>query len=148
MGSGSAAPEILVWSRFLTGMLKNSQIHCLNSSETTTHWLVPIEQQSEKLKGVIIPLNDFTAIVVESRRNYGYDNIGTDAEGVIVYTIDTRIPYCRSPAHIVSPNRSTDKEWYTDSALKEGESVTTNGWKISVIESGDFGDVIKVEIVS
>ena len=148
MGSGSAAPEILVWSRFLTGMLKNSQIHCLNSSETTTHWLVPIEQQSEKLKGVIIPLNDFTAIVVESRRNYGYDNIGTDAEGVIVYTIDTRIPYRRSPAHIVSPNRSTDKEWYTDSALKEGESVTTNGWKISVIESGDFGDVIKVEIVS
>ena len=148
MGSGSAAPEILVWSRFLTGMLNNNQIHCVDTSEATTHWLVPIEQQSDKLKGVIIPLSDFTAVVIESRRNYGYEDIGTDAEGVIVYTIDTRIPYRRSPAQIISPSRSTDKEWYTDSALKEGESVTSEGWKISVIESGDFGDVVKVEKAS
>lgn len=148
MGSGSAAPETLVWSRFLTSMLNADQIHCVDSLESSTHWLVPIEQQSEKLKGVIIPLSDFTAVVVESRRNYGYDKIGTDAEGVIVYTIDTRIPYRRSPAQIISPSRSKDKEWYTDSALKEGESVTSNGWKISVIESGDFGDVVKTEKVS
>lgn len=148
MGSGNAAPEILVWSRFLTGMLNNNQIHCVETPDESTHWLVPIEQQSEKLKGVVIPLSEYTAIVMESRRGYGYDNIGTDAQGVIVYTIDTRIPYKRSPAHIVSPNRSTDKEWYTDSALKIGESVTTNGWKISVVESGDFGDVVKVEKTS
>jgi hypothetical protein len=36
-------------------------------------------------------------------------------------------------------------EWYTDSALKLGESVQVSGWKISVVESGDFGDVVKVE---
>ena len=35
-----------------------------------------------------------------------------------------------------------------DSLIKIGESVTTNGWKISVVESGDFGDVIKVEKTS
>ena len=145
MGSGNAAPEILVWSRFLTGMLLPNQIHCVNTTTESTHWLVPIEQQTSETKGLIIPLSEYTAIVVEARRNYGYDNIGTDAEGVIVYNIDTRIPYHRSPAHIVSPARSKDLEWYTDSALKVGESVTTNGWKISVIESGDYGDVVKVE---
>ncbi len=145
MGSGDAAPEILVWSRFLTGMLLPNQIHCVVTTLESTHWIVPIEQQSKNTKGVIIPLTEYTAIVVESRRNYGYDNIGTDAEGVIVYNIDTRIPYHRSPAFIVSPKRSKDLEWYTDSALKVGESVSTNGWKITVIESGDYGDVVKVE---
>jgi hypothetical protein len=31
--------------------------------------------------------------------------------------------------------------------LKNSESVITNGFKITVVESGDFGDVIKVEKV-
>ena len=147
MGSGSAAAETLVWSRFLTNILLPTQIHCITSTKESTHWLIPIEQQLSELKGVIIPLSEFTAIVVESRRNYGFDSIGTEAEGAIVYTIDSRIPYHRSPAHIVSPSRSKDLEWYTDSALKLNESVTTNGWKITVVESGDFGDVVKVEKV-
>ena len=147
MGSGSAAAETLVWSRFLTAVLLPSQIHCVTSGEASTHWLIPISQQLPDLKGVVIPLNEYKAIVVESRRNYGYDRIGSDAEGALVYTMDTRIPYRRSPAFIVSPARSTDLEWYTDSALKLGESVTTNGWKITVVETGDFGDVVKVEKV-
>jgi hypothetical protein len=29
--------------------------------------------------------------------------------------------------------------------LKQGESTITNGYKITVVESGGFGDVIKVE---
>jgi hypothetical protein len=31
-------------------------------------------------------------------------------------------------------------------ALKVGESITALGYRISVVESGDFGDVVKVEI--
>jgi hypothetical protein len=48
---------------------------------------------------------------------------------------------------IIAPLRSLDREWYTDSALKAGEAVISNGWKITVVESGDFGDVVKVEKV-
>jgi hypothetical protein len=48
---------------------------------------------------------------------------------------------------IIAPARSTDLEWYTDAALRLNESVSTNGWKITVVESGDFGDVVKVEKV-
>jgi hypothetical protein len=32
-----------------------------------------------------------------------------------------------------------------DAPLKIGESIVSNGFKISVVESGDFGDVVKVE---
>jgi D-mannonate dehydratase len=42
---------------------------------------------------------------------------------------------------------STDTVWRTDSALKLNDSVTTQGWKISVVESGNWGDVVKVEKV-
>jgi hypothetical protein len=49
---------------------------------------------------------------------------------------------------IIVPSRTIDREWYTDAALKLNESVVTNGWKITVVESGDFGDVVKVEKVS
>jgi hypothetical protein len=38
--------------------------------------------------------------------------------------------------------------WETDSALKVNETVTSGGWKVTVMESGDFGDVVKVEKVS
>ena len=64
-----------------------------------------------------------------------------------MYTIDTRLPYKRSPMQLIAPARSTDREWYTDSALRLNETVTTNGWKITVIETGDFGDVVKIEKV-
>ena len=97
---------------------------------------------------MIIPTGTYTAITIESRRSYGWDSfLSPKDQGVLVYTVDTRVPYKRSPMQIITTARSVDREWYTDSALKEGETVTTNGWKITVVESGDFGDVVKVEKV-
>ena len=34
-----------------------------------------------------------------------------------------------------------------DAALKKGESIQLSGFKISVVDAGDFGDVVKVEKV-
>jgi hypothetical protein len=73
--------------------------------------------------------------------------MGKNTEGALVYKLDTRIPYRLSPIKIVYPARSTDRQWETDSTLRFGESVTTDGWKITVTEAGTFGDVIKVEKV-
>jgi hypothetical protein len=98
------------------------------------------------MKGIIIPTGSFTALVVESRRSYGFDSyLAKRDEGALVYRIDTRVPYRRSPAQIIAPVRSQDKEWYTDSTLRLGEYVIADGWKITVIERGDFGDVVRVE---
>jgi uncharacterized NAD-dependent epimerase/dehydratase family protein len=38
--------------------------------------------------------------------------------------------------------------WRRDAAIKLNQSVTAEGWKITVIETGDFGDVVKVEKIS
>jgi M6 family metalloprotease-like protein len=141
-------PELLVWQRFLLGILNDDQIRCVTNQASTTHWLSPVESITTKPKGVVIPLSSTTAIVIESRRRLGYDiNMGKNTEGALVYKLDTKVRYGLSPVKIVYPARSIDREWETDATLRLGESVTTDGWKITVTENGAFGDVVKVEKV-
>ncbi|NDG69330.1 MAG: hypothetical protein EBX48_04230 [Actinobacteria bacterium] len=33
----------------------------------------------------------------------------------------------------------------SDASLQSGDSVITNGYKITVVESGNFGDVVRIE---
>jgi len=140
------APELLAWHRFLLGVLNDDQVRCVAGSSITTHLLVPVEKITTDTKMVVVPVSKYKAIIVESRRNLGYDtSLGTLSEGAIIYTLDTTIPYRKSPLKIVSPVSATDLKWRRDSALKLNQSSTVWGYKISVIESGDFGDVIKIE---
>ena len=128
-------PELLVWHRFLLGFLENSQIHCISSAEPSTHWLIPVESTTKQVKGIVIPLNSTEAIIVESRRAIGFDtalSFRSDLVGAVVYTLDSKIPYGKSPVKVVQ-------------VLKRMDSVTISGYKITVTESGDFGDVVKVE---
>jgi hypothetical protein len=131
-------PELLVWHRFLLGFLEQNQIHCKTNSQESTHWLHPVAKNTKELKGLVIPLNSTEAIIVESRRPLNYDKkliSRQDLVGAVVYTLDSKVPYRRTPVRVVR-------------VLKNQESVLSNGYKISVIESGDFGDVVKVEKVS
>ena len=73
-----------------------------------------------------------------------------ESEGALVYTVDTS---ATDNEYGLKAVYSTSKKIYrqpfilSDAPLKRGESVTTNGLKITNVESGDFGDVIKVEPV-
>ena len=139
------APELLAWNRFILGILNDDQVRCVNSG-STTHLIRPVEMSTKETKLVVIPTSKYKAIAIESRRPLGFDaNIGKLSEGVIVYEIDTTIRYGKSPITIVPRVGSVDWPWRRDSALKLNDSVITQGWKISVVESGKFGDVIKVE---
>ena len=131
-------PELLVWHRYLLGFLENSQIHCINSSDASTHWLVPVASVSKQVKGIVIPLSSTEAVIVESRRAIGFDTAlssRSDLVGAVVYTLDSKIPYRRTPVKVAQ-------------VLKNNDSVSVGGYKITVIESGNFGDVIKVEKVA
>jgi hypothetical protein len=128
-------PELLVWHRFLLGFLQPSQIHCKVNTETSRHWIVPVASDSQAVKGLVIPLSTTEAIIVESRRAIGFDaklSSRLDLVGAVVYTLDSKVPYRRTPVKVVE-------------VLQPGSSVLVNGYKISVIESGQFGDVIQVE---
>jgi hypothetical protein len=109
-------------------------------------------------KGAIIPISPTTGIFIESHRNTGY-NYKNDprTNGVLVYTIDvTRLegnskmrPFGYGLTAL-KPLGRLEKSWANnmalgDATLKTGESITVYGFKISVVESGEFGDVVKVE---
>lgn len=141
--------ELFVWHRFLLGILEDSQLACVTEG-SSTHWLRPVAWPGASLEGVVIPLSSTTALVVESRRRVGYDVLLSKAgEGALVYRIDTSISGSNNigPVKIIAPKRNNGIDIRTQSVLKPGESVTSDGWKISVVESGGFGDVVKVEKV-
>jgi M6 family metalloprotease-like protein len=128
-------PELLVWHRFLLGFIDGSQLHCKVSSEATTHWVVPVAAKSDGVKGLVVPLTDTEAIVVESRRAIGYDTgLTRDSSliGAVVYRLDTTIPYGLSPVQVVE-------------VLQSGEETIFRGYRFKVVESGTFGDVVEVE---
>lgn len=142
------ANELLSWNRFILGILDDSQVRCVVDVVQSTHHIYPIAVQNRFPKMVVIPIDRYKAVIVESRRSYGYDtNLGWANEGALVYTLDTTIPYRKSPITVISTQSAGDFVWRTDAALKLNESVTVWGYKITNIESGDFGDVVKVEKV-
>lgn len=138
--------ELLVWSRFLLGILNDNQINCVTSNAPTYHWIRPVAEKTTGVKGVVIPIGQYEGLIVESRRSLGYDyGLQISSSGALVYALDTTIPYHRSPVKVVFPDRSIDRENEMDSALRKNESVTYKGWKVTVVETGIFGDVVKVE---
>ena len=140
------APELLAWQRFILGVLNDDQVRCVTSTAETVHWIRPVPSRTTDPKLVVIPTGPYAAIAIESRRAYGFDvNLGTRNEGPIVYTIDTTIPYRYSTMKIVPSPSAKDSEWRRDAALQVGESVTIQGWKVTHLETGNFGDVVKVE---
>lgn len=142
------APEFLAWQRFLLGILNDDQVRCAATGTPTTHLLAPVERATTAPKMVVIPISKYKAIIVESRRSLGFDgNLGTANEGALVYTLDTTIGYRKSAIKVVPSPTAKDATWRRDAALKVNQAVTIWGYTITNIESGDFGDVVKVEKV-
>ena len=140
-----SALEILAWQRFLLGTIYDNQVNCVSKPGTFTSWMTPIEAKDKGVKLTVVPTGKYTAIALESRRSYGFDlNLGSANNGLIVYNIDTTIPYYVSAIKIVPSPSATDAEWRRDAALKKGESVTVDGVSVTNVETGAFGDVAKI----
>lgn len=146
--AGEGAIELLAWHRFMLGILNDDQVRC-TKSEVSTHLIQPVELKTAKEKSVVIPLTATTGIAIESRRAVGYDTwLGSKSnEGVMVMTIDTKVRYGYSPFKIVVGPYTTDMFGYKDALLQVGESVTTNNYKVTYVETGSFGDVVRVELI-
>lgn len=146
--AGEGAIELLAWHRLMLGILYDDQVRC-TTSEVSTHLIQPVESKTTKVKSVIIPLSTTTGIAIESRRSIGYDTwLGSKSnEGIMVMNIDTKVRYGYSPFKIVAGPYTTDMFGYKDALLQVGESVISNNYKITYVETGSYGDVVKVELI-
>jgi hypothetical protein len=107
-----SAPELLAWNRFIIRSAKSTiKFRCINSG-TTTHFIRPVEMQTLDPKLIVIPTGKYKAIAIGSRRGIGFDTtLQSSSEGVLIYEIDTTIPYNLSPMKIVPRIGSTDTKW-------------------------------------
>lgn len=142
--------DLLAWQKWFLGFLQDSQVRCVTGGNATTqHWLAPSSTKTPLSKMVVIPLSQSKVIVVESIRavglSYKYSKVRT---GALVYTVDASDTSHNFGYLVMYPdNRRPGFSGLKmeDASLKLGESLIIEGLKITNVEWGDFGDVIRVE---
>ena len=141
--------DLSAWEKWILGFYSDDQINCLEKNSTNTVWLAPSSVKTSEKKLTIIPISEFKAIAIESIRPAGlYYKIPKESHGVLIYEIDLLKTNYDSGLTLVLPtNRSPlqPPTFLSQATLRKGESVITNGQKITIVESGTFGDVVKVE---
>jgi M6 family metalloprotease-like protein len=142
--------ELSGWMRFIIGWFSDSQVYCQETAGFTSNEisLVPLSDNKDGIKTVVIPTGVDSAIVIDSRRPTKYGcPVPNLPGGVLVYTYDAKLgnqsyflkayyPGGREPS-IRCEVRTT----YPDILLHTGDSVVVNGYKISVTSSGTFDQI-------
>ena len=148
--------DLLTWHKWIAGYISDSQVICLDKDRESVAYIAPSTVKSTRNKAVVIPIDKQKAIVVESQRAEGINyKLPQISEGALVYLIDMSVTSHADGIRLILPenkkmiqasnmdNKSPGHN--SNASLKLGESAVYNGIKITVIESGEFGDVIKVE---
>ena len=127
----NSSREFFGWSKFLNGWLEDQQVRCLSNQVNSVHYLESLEIPSPAPKLILINLQEGVTISVEVRQLDG-----SASRGVLVYKIDSRINHGDGP---ITAQRDL---------LDEGKSLLIDGWKVTALEEGTEGILIKVEKVS
>jgi len=124
--------------RWILGWLTEKQVICrVPTEEPYTLELRPISENDNGIKGVILPLSETTAILVEARVKTKFDNLTPDQEGVLVYFLDTKKPSGQGPLRLVpSKNEWTQKPGLIDDVIRFQEGALAIGERVT--DSGVF----------
>jgi len=156
----SANLELLAWDKWKVGFIADSQVLCINPQISTVNWLRPSTTKGNFTKIAVIPISSSKAIVVESERSTGYNfKLPTNLNGLLVYQVDQELINGGSNnkfglgVHLLLPsNRKTEQFTngflYGDARLIKGDYIDIAGLRITNIESGTFGDVVKIEKIA
>ena len=143
----------LTWDKWLTGMLADTQVICAKGSSQGTYWIKPATYFGQYEKLLVVPLSDTRVIAIESQRAAGMNfKLTKESQGALVYAVDVMDTRYDGGFEVIKPSNRTSSVLegpfiYWDAPLKLNESVNVWGYKITVVEAGDFGDVVKVEKV-
>ena len=139
--------ELNSWNRYLLDWLSDSQVVCLDAANVSSAGsevlLDPIERNNSLTKSVVIKISNSKIVVVESRRNEGFDVIDSSNEGVLIYTVDMNIETQKGGWNIQRRPGSVSTN-FKDAALRAGEKIVTNGVTIEVLARDANGDRVKI----
>jgi len=141
--------DLTSYEKWLLGFISDNQVQCVSSIASSRHWIIPTTVKSNQSKTVMIPITTTKMIIVESIRPAGlYYKIPQRVQGVLVYEVDLMQDGHGMGMKLSLPigrSMNSNPFFMASATLKVGESTISNGVKISIIESGTWGDVIKVE---
>lgn len=142
--------DLLGWEKWILDYLGDSQVLCITdtSADPSTFWLRPSSVNTRAPKLGVIRLSSTKVVVMESIRGAGLNHVLlAEEQGVLVYTVDVANSKHGHGFDLAIPkNRTYASNSFPGSTapLKQGESVVVEGYEITVIEAGNFGDVISV----
>ena len=146
--------DFVLWDKWLSGMLRDSQVICAKPDTTGTYWIKPAGVYGEYQKLLVIPLSNTKVIAIESKRAAGVDfKLNNTQQGALVMVANSLIGGHAAGLNVIRPPMRKGSIYsntrggfvFEDAPMKQGESMVVEGYKITVVESGTFGDVIKVE---
>jgi hypothetical protein len=141
--------DLTIWEKWILGFTLDSQVQCITASGTSTHWVAPSSVKTTETKSVVIKISSTKVMVIESIRAAGlYYKLPKESQGVLVYTVDLLTTQRDFGMKLVLPtNRNPNQGpfFLAEATLRVGESVISNGVTITIVESGTFGDVVKIE---
>ena len=143
----------LSWDKWIAGFIDDSQVICSKITSPSTFWIKPSATFGVDQKMLIIPTGKHSALAVESMRSVGYNSLIPKSHmGALIYSIDLTKNDFGAGLNVIRPkSRMTAPTAYPlpgDDALRKGDSVSIKGYKFTIVEAGDFGDVVKIEKAS
>ena len=140
--------ELGAWDRHIQGWLSNSQVSCITPSSLLAYSqsfeLTPIERQTNELKAIMIPLSSSKILVIESRKNEGFDVISSSNEGVLVYTVDMTLGQLKG-GYVIQPRVGTkNTNSYLDALLKAGDVISVGNIRIAVQKLSKTVDTVQI----
>ena len=146
----SVDTDWLALHKWILQMISDDQVRCAPKEKVTTHWLKPSTIKGGYEKLLMVPISSSDYLAVESVRPYGFSyKVPKCQLGALVYVAHLYGQgYSEKTIHVPSTNKKKGcpgRGASEKGALLNGDSVSYGGVKISVVEAGDFGDVIRVE---
>jgi hypothetical protein len=136
---------LLGWDKYIAGYYSDQQIRCLPTSKSIS-LLTPNVAKSQNEKLAVIPISSSKIIVIESVRVGGFNyKLPKSSEGVLVYEINIDETDYHKGVYLISTARGLSTDNKLGAPLRLNESVIASGYKISVIQTGNFGDIVEVQ---
>lgn len=146
----SALPEFMAWEKFLLNWFSADQVRCIDGADDASYTikLTSLSETDSGVKVAMVKLAANQILVIESRRTSSLGTMSKSEEGVLAYFIDADI---RGNEGTVTPifvdprtRRLPSGGGALIGTLQKGDSVSSKGFKIEVLDADSLSDVIRI----
>ena len=151
------ADEMLAWSRWQVGWLDESQVRCIDTPNARVR-LAPVADPDPGagVAMAVVPLSETEMLVIESRRQIGYDAMEEErfpngvvasvprlaVEGVLIYTVDASRLTGQLPVRLAGDSGNGQVDAYP--ILTRGERAFVAGYTIGVVAADGGTHIVQI----